>query len=63
MLDNIRIRTFAKFIKEYGEEKLLECLERNENAGVIYHYPGKLNGDYDIPETEDGIIGVILHGK
>jgi hypothetical protein len=63
MLDNIRIRTFAKFIKEYGEEKLLECVERNEKAGVIYHYPGELNGDYDIPETEDGIISIILHGK
>lgn len=29
---------------------------------MIYHYPGKFTGDYDIPKTEDEIIDVILNG-
>jgi len=63
MLDKIRIRAFAGFIKEYGTDCLLQCLEKNEKNGIIYHYPGKLTGDYDIPETEDEIIDMILNGK
>ncbi len=63
MLDKIRIRTFSEFIRDYGEEKLITCLERNEKAGMVYHYSGKLTGDYDIPQTEEGIIELILNGK
>lgn len=62
-LDKIRIRTFSRFIKEYGEEKLINCLERNEKAGMVYHYSGKLIGDYDTPQTEEGIVELILNGK
>jgi hypothetical protein len=63
MLDKPRVRTFASFVKENGLEALLDCLEKSERAGVKYHYPGKLVGDYDVPETEDGIINMILNGK
>lgn len=63
MLDKPRIRAFATFAKELGAEMLLDCLERNERAGIRYHYPGKLIGDYDVPETETGIRHLILHGK
>lgn len=63
MLDNKRIRAFAAFVKEYGEEYLLDCLAKNEKAGVVYHNPGELTGDYDIPETEEGIFQMILDGK
>ncbi|MFY9303320.1 MAG: DUF3795 domain-containing protein [Atribacterales bacterium] len=63
MLDNLRIRTFVKFIKENGIEALLNCLERNEKKGIVYHYPGELIGDYDIPQTEDGILNIILSGE
>lgn len=63
MLDKTRIRTFAKFIKEYGEAKLLDCLEKNEKAGIVYHYDGKLIGDYDMPKTEKEIIEMLLHGN
>ncbi len=63
MLDKTRIRTFAKFIRDYGEEKLITFLERNEKAGMVYHYSDKLTGDYDIPQTEEGIIELILNGK
>jgi hypothetical protein len=30
---------------------------------MVYHYEGQLVGDYDVPDTEDGIIELILHGK
>jgi len=39
----MRIRVFAKFIAEYGESELIENLERNEKAGIVYHYVRKLN--------------------
>lgn len=63
MLNKLRVRTFAKFIAEYGEVKLMDLLERNEAMGIVYHYEGQLVGDYDVPETEEGIRDLILYGK
>lgn len=63
ILDNIRIRAFAKFIRQYSLEHLLQCLENNEKNGIVYHYPGKLKGDYDVFTNEDEIIKLILEGK
>jgi hypothetical protein len=63
MLDKVRVRAFASFVKRYGEETLLNCLEKNEHSGIVYHHPGKLTGDYDVPQTEEGIIHMILTGK
>ncbi len=63
MLDKLRVRTFAAFVKQHGAEALLDCLERNERAGIQYHYPGKLVGDYDAPETEEGITDMLLYGR
>ncbi|MBI0584694.1 MAG: DUF3795 domain-containing protein [Methanomassiliicoccus sp.] len=62
MLDKPRIRAFAEFIKEHGEEEMLNCLERNERAGTIYHYEGQLVGDYDRPGTIEGIKRLIKDG-
>lgn len=62
MLDKLRVRTFAKFIAEHGEDKLMDALERNEAAGVKYHYEGQLVGDYDKPQTEEKIRQLILAG-
>ncbi len=62
MLDKPRVRAFAKFITEYGEDKLMDALGRNEAAGVKYHYEGELVGDYDKPQTEEEIRQLILHG-
>ncbi len=62
MLDKPRIRAFAKFVREYGEEKMLACMERNEAEGIQYHYPGQLTGDYDTPQTEKGIMSLLLFG-
>ena len=63
MFDTPRVRAFAAFIAEYGEERLLNCLKRNEAAGLVYHYAGELKGDYDIPETEEEIKCLILRGE
>jgi len=63
MLDKLRVRAFARFIAQYGYDKLLECLEKNEKAGIVYHHPGKLTGDYDQFSTEAGIIRFILDGN
>lgn len=63
MLDKPRIRAFARFIKDRGEEKLLDCLDRNEQSGIVYHYKGELIGDYDIPKTEKEITRLIMYGK
>ncbi len=62
MLEKPRIHAFARFVKEYGEDKLLDCLEQNEKKGVVYHEKGKLTGDYDNFKTEDEIIAFILSG-
>jgi hypothetical protein len=63
MLDKIRIRAFARYIKIQGEEKFLECIIKNERAGVVYHYQGGLDGDYDKFRTEEEIMNMIENGK
>lgn len=63
MLDKIRIRAFARYMAEYGESDLLRKLERNEKAGIVYHYKDQLIGDYDIPHSEEEIIHMIRYGK
>lgn len=62
ILHKLRIRTFAKFAGEYGEDKLIECLKRNEASGVVYHYPNSHLGDYDL-DSEEAIYRLILTGK
>lgn len=62
MLDKMRIRAFAAFIKENGEDVIMDCLERNEKNGVVYHHEGKLTGDYDVFETEEEIISFLKNG-
>jgi hypothetical protein len=63
MFEKLRVRTFARFIAAYGEEALMECLERNEQNGIVYHYSGQLIGDYDRPGSEEEIRRLILFGK
>jgi hypothetical protein len=63
MFDKLRVRTFTMFVSEFGVEKLMDCLERNEKNGLVYHYAGLLVGDYDIPTSEAEIRSLILAGK
>ena len=53
---------FTLFAKTYGEEALLDCLERNEKAGVVYHREGII-GDYDAFADVDPLIEFIKTGK
>lgn len=62
ILDKPRIRAFTRFAAQYGEERLLDCLERNERAGVVYHDPGALTGDYDRAESEKALFRLLLEG-
>lgn len=58
LLQKIKPYAFTLFAKQYGEEYLLDCLERNEANGVIYHREG-ITGDYDDFETVDELMEFI----
>ena len=60
-LGKIKPYTFTLFAKKYGEEKLLDCLERNEKNGVVYHRDG-INGDYDDFDDVEQLMNFILTG-
>lgn len=62
-LDKIRPRVFAKFAARCGEEALLNRLEENESAGMVYHHKNQLTGDYDVAETENDLVRLILYGR
>ena len=61
LLSKIKPYTFNLFVKKYGEEKLLDCLERNEKKGVVYHREG-INGDYDDFNDVEQLMNFILTG-
>ena len=63
MLAELKPRAFNEFIRRYGIDKLMDCLERNEAAGIVYHRSKTdLYGDYDIPDNMEDIIQLILTG-
>lgn len=62
LLGKIKPYGFTLFIKRYGLEELLDCLERNEKNGVIYHREG-INGDYDDFTEVEELIEFIKTGK
>lgn len=62
LLQKIKPYGFNLFIKRYGEEELLNCLERNKEKGVIYHRQG-INGDYDDFDDVEDLIEFIKTGK
>ena len=61
LLRKLKPYAFTLFAKTYGEEKLLDCLERNEKNGVLYHRDG-INGDYDDFDDVDQLMNFILTG-
>ena len=63
MLAKIKPRSFCVFIKRYGEEKLLDCLEQGQRDGLVYHRLGTVVGDYDMPSQEEGVFGLLLGEK
>lgn len=59
LLDKDKPYGFTLFIRRYGEKALLDCLERNERAGVVYHRTG-IEGDYDGFKDPEDLIAFIL---
>ena len=62
LLGKIKPYAFAQFVRRYGEAALLDCLERNERAGVVYHRKG-LYGDYDGFDDVEALIDFIRTGE
>ena len=62
MFNKQRVRAFAAFVLEHGEAALIRALQKNEADGVLYHYPGRLVGDYDLPECGSAIRAMLLRG-
>ncbi len=36
LLNNIKPYAFTVFIKRYGEDRLMDCLEENEKRGILF---------------------------
>jgi hypothetical protein len=61
-LTKIKPYGFTLFAKRYGQEMLLDCLERNEKLGIVYHREG-INGDYDDFDDVEKLLCFIKTGK
>ena len=61
LLGKIKPYGFTLFVRRYGEEELLDCLERNEAKGVVYHRDGII-GDYDDFDDVEKLIEFIKTG-
>jgi hypothetical protein len=59
MHDKVRVFAFAKYIQKNGDEKMMDCLERNEKAGIVYHCQGQLIGDYDKCGAVDEVMKML----
>lgn len=60
MFNKPREIAFVSFISENGEEAFMKSLEKNEADGMVYHYEGKLTGDYDKPLTAEEIKQLLI---
>lgn len=61
LLSKIKPYAFTEFVRRYGEDRLLDCLERNEKNGIVYHREG-INGDYDDFDDVEALIEYIKTG-
>lgn len=62
LLSKIKPYGFSIFVKRYGRKELLNCLERNEKNGIVYHRSG-VNGDYDDFDDVEKLIQFIKKGS
>ena len=60
--EKIKPRAFAEYARRYGVEELLDCLERNEREGIVYHREG-IMGDYDEFDDLEKLIDFIRTGR
>lgn len=62
LLAKIKPFAFTEFARRYGEDALLDCLERNEKKGIIYHREG-IHGDYDDFDHAEELMAYIKTGQ
>ena len=62
LLAKIKPYAFTLFAARYGEKMLLDCLERNEKNGILYHRHGII-GDYDDFDDVEKLLLFIKEGK
>lgn len=62
LLAKIKPQAFRLFIRRYGVEELLNCLEQKEKNGVVYHRDG-IVGDYDDFDDIEKLIDFIRAGE
>ncbi|MDO4851269.1 MAG: DUF3795 domain-containing protein [Actinomycetota bacterium] len=62
LLSKVKPYGFTLFAKRHGEEELLDCLERNEQAGIVYHRDG-IVGDYDGFDDAEELVRFIATGE
>ncbi len=62
MHEKMRPLAFARFIQQHGETHMMNRLEQNETAGITYHYPKQLVGDYDKCSTAENIMNMLETG-
>lgn len=60
--EKLKARAFAEFARRYGIPEMLDCLERNERAGVVYHRDG-IMGDYDDFDDPEALIRFLRTGE
>ncbi len=60
--NKIKALAFTEFARRYGKEYLLDCLEKNERSGIIYHREGII-GDYDEFDDIENLINFIKNGR
>ena len=58
----IKVLGFTEYVRRYGMEALLDRLEANEKAGIVYHREG-IMGDYDEFDDLEALIAFINTGK
>ncbi|MBQ3941041.1 MAG: DUF3795 domain-containing protein [Oscillospiraceae bacterium] len=60
--DKIKARAFTEYARRFGLDALLDRLEANEKAGIVYHREGII-GDYDDFDDTEELIRFISTGK
>lgn len=62
LLGKIKPYAFTVFMKRYGVDALLDCLEENERNGVVYHREG-IVGNYDGFDDAEKLMALVITGK
>lgn len=58
VLQKPKVKGFIEFIRRYGMEEFMDCLEKNEKKGIVYHRHGVV-GDYDACKSAEEVIAMI----